>query len=112
MYIDDRVTVQRSLALWILKIREVHKVPLSVMDDIILDTQSLIQSLLRHLSNHICSSLKDFINTDEAKKQIHEVISNYTLFHGLETQSRQLSYFKQHFNFVVSSLLVDPDTLL
>ena len=34
------LNIQRAMALWFLKSREIHKIPLSVMDDIAKDIQS------------------------------------------------------------------------
>ena len=41
--------MQRAAATWILKIREGHRIPLSVMDGIISDLQSLLQVRDRHI---------------------------------------------------------------
>lgn len=42
--------IRKAAALWILKTREVHKIPLSVMDNIISDVQALFQTVFAHLS--------------------------------------------------------------
>ena len=78
--------------------------PLSVMDSLIADVQSLFELGLSDLSkdvSHLLSQAgveKDVLNAVLARITYG---SQAQLFHGLETQSQQLSYFKQNFGLVV-----------
>ena len=107
-------SLQKSAALWILKTREVHRIPLSVMDAIIAGLHSLHSLVLSHVHDRIEGTLQE-ANIPKALREdiLHHVSedSPYAkIFKGLETQSQQLRYFRSHFNLVVrfahSSLLL------
>ena len=103
---DNAAAIQRDVALWILKTREVHTIPLSVMDNIAADAQSLFELVMGQINNHLCACLEKAESVTEAKdcinKELSEAGSLFNILHGLETQSKQLSYFQKHFNFIVS----------
>ena len=46
-------TIQRAAALWILKVRDTHRIPQSVMESIIKDTDSLYEVQIRFVHSHI-----------------------------------------------------------
>ena len=106
MHVDDPAAIQRAVALWILKTREVHKIPLSVMDNVAADAQSLFELVLGQISNHLCASLEEATSVAEAKDCVFRELSgagtSFNILDGLETQSKQLSYFKRHFHLIVS----------
>ena len=49
--------IRKAAATMILKIREKHRIPLSVMDTIIVDVQSLLDVAMSDLSDQICNKL-------------------------------------------------------
>ena len=99
--------VPRAVALWLLKSRELHKIPISVMNSIIKDIQSLLNVVVKNLQSNIMSVLECAANTDEIKKRItqHFDSSAYNIFNQFQTKSMQESFFRQHFNFVVCNYI-------
>lgn len=104
--LDDSSAIKRAVALWILKTREVHRIPLSVMDSIALDAQSLFEMVIGQISNIIGSYFEGASSITEAKdrifRELNKASSTFNILNGLETQSKQLSYFQTSFNFIVS----------
>ena len=95
---DATDSMRKATALWILKTREVHKIPLSVMDNIISDVQALLQSAVIHLHQHSRSILPQHEALDSTFSE-HSPFVN--IFEGLKTQQQQLSYFRKEFRMVV-----------
>ena len=101
--------IQKSAATWILKIRECHQIPLSVMDCIIADTQSLFNLALYQISEHIDAIMKSG-NVDNSivrnvLSELNVSSSPYgNMFHHLQTQAQQMQYFRDEFNLVVSHM--------
>lgn len=102
----DCTQLQIAAATWILKTRECHRIPLSVMNSIIFDVQSLYDVALSQLGLRIDRILNE--------KGIDEVVRNSVtaeiasgphadIFDGLKTQSQQVAYYKKHFQLVVSA---------
>lgn len=77
------------------------------MDNIAADAQSLFCSLVGHIRDRIERSLTQSKCVADARAVITQELSEtnpaLNILRGLETQSRQISYFREHFNFVVSS---------
>ena len=99
--------LQRAAATWILKTRECHRIPFSVMTSIIDDVQSLYKVALAHISDRVQRTLCNSGVDSAIQRSVAAELSDgpYTqVFHGLTTTAQQLTYFKQHFNFVVSSI--------
>ena len=51
--------MKRAAALWILKTRELHRIPQSVMDEMLGDIQSLFQMSLSGISERIRATLSE-----------------------------------------------------
>lgn len=92
------------MALWFLKSREIHKIPLSVMDGIAKDMQSIFDLIVENFQSNIHSILCEAANLSEAKEKMSKYTSNFNfnLLQGLHSHSVQLQYFRKHFNLVVS----------
>ena len=96
-------TVQQAAAVMILKAREKHKIPLSVMDAIVNDVQSLFDIANTTLSTRIHTYLQSVGASQEVAEGIDQLINNSPgVFEGLKTQQQQLSFFRRNFNFIVS----------
>ena len=54
---DTVMMIQRAVALWILKSRELHKIPVSVMDGIAKDLQSLFDVMTESIRSTLYSIL-------------------------------------------------------
>lgn len=95
---DATKSMHRAAGLWIFTTREVHKILLSVMDNIISDVHSLFQSALTHLHQHTKSILAENEAIDLALSE-HSPFVN--IFDGLKTRQQQLNYFLKQFKMVV-----------
>ena len=92
------------MALWFLKSREIHKIPLSVMDGIAKDMQSIFDLVTENIQSTIHIILHEAVNLDEAKENMSKYTSNFSfnLLQGLHSHSAQLQYFRKYFNLIVS----------
>jgi len=102
--------VQRAAAIWILKSRECHCIPMSVMDQVIFDVQSLFNVTTDHVHKNFESVLRSHEVPENVIRAVLSDVQRSTpiIFQGLETQHKQQSYFKAHLNLVVSTDNVDP----
>ena len=86
----------------ILKTRQKHRIPLSVMDAIICDVQSLFDIAIGELSSQIQTHLQQLGVTQEVARSIDSIFTNFPrVFEGLQTQQQQLAFFRSNFNFIV-----------
>ena len=96
------VDMQKASAVWILKTRELHQLPLSVMDAVMVDIQSLYDISLQNTYHHVTSVLRDAkVDTFTIEQVSKEFTTRKKIFSGLETQSQQMKYFTENFNMVV-----------
>ena len=104
---QDDVTddaLQRAAALFILKTRENHRIPLSIMDSIIGDVSSLYKLALSAIKKQVISILQGGGLNDGVESALTDLFDTShfaNVFLGLETHHRQLQYIKRNFNFVV-----------
>ncbi len=94
--------LQKVAATWILKSRET---PLSVMDSLIMDIQSLFDVSLCSIRSRIHSVIQEVGLDDNTAglimAEVAECSSNQ-IFRGLSTQPQQMQFFRSHFGLVVS----------
>lgn len=98
--------MQKASAMWILKTRELHRIPQSVMDMMIGDIQSLFQTSLFGISQRVKMTLSEAGIDDSISKSI---LSNFkegqpfcNVFSGLQSHHHQLIYLKRNCDLVVS----------
>ena len=104
-YVTDGV-IQRAAAIMLLKAREKHRIPLSVMDAIVNDVQSLFDIVNVTLSTRVQTYLQSVGASEEAVEGIHLLFNNCPrLFEGLQTQQQQLSFFHKNFHFIVRRVI-------
>ena len=100
---DPEKSLQQAAAFMILKTREKHKIPLSVMNSIVNDVQSLFDIAITTLSAQIHTYLESCGTSKEVAEGIDQLIKNSPgVFEGLKTQQQQLSFFRSNFNLIVS----------
>ena len=94
------VDMQKASAVWILKTRELHRLPLSVMDAVMVDIQSLYDMSLQNTC--VTSILRDAkVDTFTIEQVSKEFTTRKKIFSGRKTQSQQMKYFSENFNMVV-----------
>lgn len=97
--------LQRAAALWILKTKETHRIPQSVMDDMLLDLGSLFQCALASISSEVQCTLKQHEVSDDTIKSALDHLEEESpfgdIFRGLKTHHLQL---KEKFDLVVSQI--------
>ena len=100
----EKQVVERAAALWILKARECYRIPLSSMNAIIQDLESMYGYILTGLQEAVGSCLQQ---SDVDSATIDEVKAIFSarerLFIGLDTQYLQMRYFQHRFQLVVSN---------
>lgn len=94
--------IQRSIAIWILKTRELHRIPVSVMNTIIFDVESLFEEALGVLRLRVESAIRDEASPQIIDSVTSTIDSHSSLFSGLKTERQQVAYFKKNFNYIVS----------
>ena len=97
--------VENTAAMWILKTRECHQIPISVMQSVINDVESLYAVGLGEQKDRIIEILDQEGASQELKDKVEVEITRGPLAHLFQnicTEAKQMSYFKQHFQLVVS----------
>ena len=106
-------SLPRAAAIWILKARDQHRIPLSVMDTVIGDFRSLYQVSMTACRHKVATTLAEVGVSEDAiaSAMVHmDQGSPFTnVFRGLETQHQQLAYFRRHFGLVVSIVVVQTE---
>lgn len=86
-----------------IKTRESHRIPISVMESIIYDVQSLVDVVVSSLSSQVQTCLQSSGVSQGVVENVGSIFSNCPrVFAGLQTQQQQLSFFRKNFSFVVS----------
>ena len=98
--------LQEAAALWLLKTREMHRLPLSVMDTLIEDIESLIHAAINCIKQCTIMKLRDGSASETLIRNVSDefslVDSHLSLFNGLKSQHQQQNFFRTRFNLVVS----------
>ena len=104
--------LKRVAILTLLKSREVHQIPMSVMDEIKADTQSLFTFAIRNIREHVSAEL---FAAEVAPAVVQSAIKHLeaasplaNVYHGLSTQHLQNSFLEQKLNMVVSCRVTWP----
>jgi len=102
--------ITRAVAMWILKSREIHKLPLSVMNNIMEDIQSLLDVIVGSLKTKILSQLSSsrslsITAVEKIVAEQFEMLSS-NVFKSFRTNSLQMRFFRQHMGLVVSVTVV------
>ena len=99
--------LKRSAAMSILKTRELHRLPMSVMDEIIADNQSLFVYAVSCIRERVCQELVEAgvssSTLERVSSHLKETSPLVKIYGGLETQHQQTQYFHSHFQMVVST---------
>lgn len=94
-------------ARWILRVKEGRKLTQSCLDELLSDVTDLCSYTAVQLGQQASSLLRDAgIKMDDIPglNELFQEGSPYCQpFSQLETQHRQLSFYRSHFNYVVSS---------
>ena len=97
---------QTAADVWILKAQEQPHLPLSVMDAMIGDVQSLHQVAMTSCRQRVERALTGVGKSEDiiASAMVHMTEDSpfMNIFCGLQTQHQQLAYFRRHFGLVVS----------
>ena len=94
-----------AAAKWILKNREGHRIPNSVMESIVSGAKFLYETALSEIQQKVTDKMKEANITPDTITSVSSVFDDDTqytnVFRGLETTYRQNSFIKDHFRFVV-----------
>ena len=101
-YIAQR---DRSTALFILKAREIHKIPQSSLDHLLGDISTYVDMIKSRLMDNVAVSLRRRgISMEDDLQAITNSPDVSDPFNGLHSEYLQRQYFIKHFNLVVSVL--------
>ena len=101
--------LKTAAAKWILKIREGHRIPYSVMESIVLGASNLYALGLAALSSEVESRMHENSVSEEVIDSVKNVLlgeTQYTIFGGLDSTFKQNEFIKANFGIVVSSLIM------
>ena len=94
-----------AAAKWILKNREGHRIPNSVMESIVSGAKFLYETALSEIQRQVVDEMKEANITPDTITSVSRVFDGETqytnVFRELETTYRQNSFIKDHFRFVV-----------
>lgn len=95
--------LQRSSALFILKAREIHKIPQTSLDSLLGDISTFIDVIRSRLLQRISKELKEKgIDMEQDLLALSNSPDIANPFDGLHTEYLQHQYFKKYLNLVVS----------
>ena len=97
--------LQRSTALFLLGLKEKHKLPQAAVQSVVDGVTSLLQQRLDILHSQVRSELTEagVPSLPGLDALFTEDRVNGHPFFGLEMHHQQLKYYKAHFNFIVSA---------
>lgn len=99
-------SMQKAAAMWVLKTRKLHRIPQSVMDEMVTDIQGLFQASLSKISERIKFTLTEASVEDKicesVLRHLNEEQPLCNIFRGLQSHHQQLSYLKKNCDLVVS----------
>lgn len=98
---DRKTMLKRSSALFLLKLKEKQKLTQVTLQSIVEGVTSLFHDHLDSIRAEVDSKLKD-VGESLPIDDIFEQEEFRRPFGGLESQHQQITFFKSHFNFVVS----------
>lgn len=94
-----------AAAKWILRHREAHRIPHSVMESIVSGAKSLYEIGLLEVQHQVIQAMKDAHATADAVASVSAVFDTQTqytcVFKGLETTHKQNAFIKETFPFIV-----------
>ena len=94
----------------ILKIREVHRIPVSVMNDIISSNQLLFSFALRLIRDNICTELTASGVANSiiglVARHFDDTAPFVDIYRGLGTQHQQDNFLEQSLGLVVSCIFM------
>ena len=120
LYIEMRFThvnlvctseiITKAVAMWILKSREIHKLPLSVMNNTMEDIQSFLDVIMGSLKTKILSQLSSshshsITAVEKIVSEQFEMLSS-NVFKSFRINSLQMRFFRQQMGLVVSVTVV------
>lgn len=94
--------IKSAVAKWILKSREGHRIPHSVMESIVLGAQSLFELGIASVAHSIAKILKDKEVSEEVVSSVTTTLTRFDVFRGLSSTHLQNEYIKEKFHYVVS----------
>ena len=104
--LDTSITIPNSNALWILKLKESHKLAQSCVDSVLQDVTELCTVTISELGESVKSVINSAGLQFENIPGLQELFmpsSNFCHpFSGLSTYHHQLTFYKEHMKFVVS----------
>lgn len=94
----DFLQIQMAAAKWILRAREVNRLPISVVDGLLEDTQSLYKLALSHTRDRVANVLnkagvQDSVISEIVTKELSDTSPVGILF---SNQAKQMSFFTKH----------------
>ena len=104
--------LQKSTALFLLGLKEKHKLTQAAVQSVVEGVTSLLQQRLDILHTQVCSKLTEagVTSLPGLDALFSEDGANARPFLGLETHHQQLKYYKTHFNFIVSTCTIGVGT--
>lgn len=96
--------LKSAVARWILKCREGHRIPHSVMESVVLGAQSLFELGIACVTHSIAKIMKDNEVSEEVVSSVTAALTKFDVFRGLSTTHLQNEYIKEKFHYIVSDI--------
>lgn len=105
---DTASALQRSSALFLMGLKERHKLTQVALQGVVQGVTSLVQSRMDLLQVHIRDQLTSagipMSTIDTLSHTFDEEGIFARPFHGLETQHQQITFYRENFSFIVSKM--------
>lgn len=102
--LPSEIEKQHLRATWILKTRETNMLTQSCMENLLSDVTDLCANIIDELKVDIVQKLRSASTPSPVIEEISTTCDDVSYrqpFIGLETQYKQLQFYRKHFNFVV-----------
>ena len=98
--------VLRSAALFLLSMKEKHRLTQTCVDYTVSNVQQMVQFIVEDLHSAIESKIEQQLaGTDISMPDISSCFKDIDPFQGLETEHKQIRFWKNNFGLVVSRLI-------
>ncbi len=96
---------QKSAALFLLRMKEQHRLTQVSIDFVVSHMNGIISSVMQSTQEKVCDSIRGQLTDVQMETDPPDVSSCFAPvnpFEGLETEHKQLKFYRDHFNLVVS----------
>ncbi len=96
---------QKSAALFLLRMKEQYRLTQVSIDFVVSHMNGIISTVMQSTQTKVCDSIREQLTDVQMETDLPDVSSCFAPvnpFEGFETEHKQLKFYREHFNLVVS----------